>query len=191
MKYRFCILLFVLGVVSLCLAAPGKEGLILPSSFHGWTKDASTVKTSSDPAAADPADAAVLKEYGFLDTEMATYTRDQRKMQVKAATFKDASGAYGAFTYYVRPQMQAEKIGDDGASDNSRILFYRGNILVDVTLDRVTAMSAGDLRALADTLPQVHGNLSALPSLPANLPRKLYIPHTERYIAGPIAMEHL
>jgi hypothetical protein len=191
MKYRFVILPLIFLVVPLWLAASSKEVPVLPLSFHGWSKDASTVKTSADPVLADAADAAVLKEYGFADSEVATYTRDERKMQVKAAVFKDASGAYGAFTYYVRPQMQVEKIGDEGASDNFRILFYRGNILVDVTLDRVSAMSAGDLRALADSLPQVQGNLSALPSLPANLPRKLYIPHTERYITGPVAMEHL
>lgn len=191
MKYRLFILSFVLSLVSLCLAAPGKEAAILPSSFHGWSKEASTDKSSTDAGSIDPADAAVLKEYGFSDSEAATYTRDEHKMQVKAARFKDASGAYGAFTYYGRPQMQTEKIGDEAVSNNLRVLFYRGNILVDVTLDRVTAMAAGDLRALADSLPQVHGNLTALPSLPANLPRKLYIPHTERYIEGPVAMERL
>lgn len=190
MKYRFPILSLVL-CTSLCLAAPGKEAGFLPSSFHGWTKDASSVKASTDPGSADQADAAVLKEYGFSDAELTTYMRGDRKMAVKAARFKDASGAYGAFTYYVRPQMQSEQIGDEGASDRSRILFYRGNILLDVSLDRVTAMSAGDLRALADGLPEVHGNVTALPSLPANLPRKLYIPHTERYIEGPVAMERL
>lgn len=190
MKYRLFIL-FVLSFSCLCLAAPAQETAILPSSFHGWSIEASSVKTSTDPGHTDQADAAVLKEYGFTDSEAATYTRDERKMQVKTARFKDASGAYGAFTYYVRPQMQTEKIGDEGASDNLRILFYRGNVLVDVSLDRVTAMTAGDLRALADSLPQVHGNLTALPTLPGNLPRKLYIPHTERYIEGPVAMERL
>ena len=191
MKHRFTILAFFVVIASLCLAAPGNDAAILPPAFHGWNIEGASVKTSSDPGHTDQADAAVLKEYGFTDSETATYTRDERKMQVKAARFKDASGAYGAFTYYVRPQMQTEKIGDEGASDNLRILFYRGNVLVDVSLDRVTAMTAGDLRALADSLPQVHGNLTALPTLPGNLPRKLYIPHTERYIEGPVAMERL
>ena len=96
---------------------------------------------------ADQADAAVLKEYGFSDAELATYARDDRKIQVKAARFGDTSGAYGAFTFYSRPLMQREKIPDQGASNNSRVLFYRSNILVDVSLDRVTAMSAADMRS--------------------------------------------
>src|SRR5215471_4432533 len=191
MNRRFFIPLIIVLLICLCLAAPATEAGILPASFHGWTKDSSTAKASNDPGTVDQADAAVLKEYGFADAELATYTRDERRMQVKAARFKDATGAYGAFTYYVRPQMQAEKIGDEGASGNARILFYRGNILLDVTLDRVTAMTAGDLRALADSLPQVQGNLSELPSLPARLPRKLLISHTERYMRGPIALERL
>jgi hypothetical protein len=185
---RFLALLFVLFLAPLCFAA--KNAAILPANFNGWEKSPSAV-SSSDPAKADPTDAAVLKEYGFSDVESATYTRDDRKMEVKAARFNDASGAYGAFTFFVQPKMQTEKIGDQGASNNTRVLFYRGNILVDATLDRVTAMSAGDLRALADALPHVSGNLSALPTLPGNLPKQSYIPHTARYIMGPVVMERL
>lgn len=191
MTSRFCILFLAIFVTSLCLANTANQSGFLPSSFNGWQKNTASVQVSADPAVADPADASVLKEYGFSDIERATYTRNDRKMQVKAARFKDASGAYGAFTFYERPQMQSEKIGDEGASNNLRILFYRGNVLVDVLLDRVTAMSAGDLRALAETLPGVRGNLSALPTLPGNLPRQSYISHTERYMTGPVAMERL
>lgn len=185
---------FILFLALLCAlpvsAAPSKDAGFLPSSFNGWQKDNGAV-VSSDPASADSADAAVLKEYGFSGAELATYTRDDRKMRVKAARFNDATGAYGAFTYYQQPQMQTEKIGDEGASNNTRVLFYRGNFLIDVLLDRVTAMSAADLRALADALPQIHGASSELPDLPANLPQKLYIPHTSRYVIGPVAMERL
>jgi len=193
MKNLCFILLLALLAGSSRVAAtpPAKTAVILPDSFRGWQKDAASDKISSNPSAADSADAPVLKEYGYSDSEQASYTRDDRKMQVKAARFDNAGGAYGAFTYYVRPQMAKETIGDEAASENSRVLFYRGNILVDISLDRVTAMSASDLRALADALPQVGGNLAALPSLPANLPRKLYIAHTERFIEGPVATERL
>jgi len=182
---------FILLLTLLCLplyAAPAaKDAGFLPSSFNGWQKDEGAL-VSTDPAAADSADASVLKEYGFSGAELATYTRNDRKMKVRAARCNDASGAYGAFTYYQQPQMQTEKIGDEGASNNTRILFYRGNFLVDVSLDRVTAMSAADLRAMADALPQIHGDISNLPNLPGNLPKKLYIPHTARYVMGPLAM---
>ena len=49
----------------------------------------------------------MLKEYGFADSETATYTRDDgRKLTIKAARFNDATGAYGAFTFYRQPAMQ-------------------------------------------------------------------------------------
>lgn len=164
---------------------------MLPPVFNGWAISQQSVKTGSDPRAADPADFAVLKEYGFSDFENATYTRNGRSMQVKAARFADASGAFGAYTFYVQPQMAAEQIGDEGSSNNSRVLFYRGNILVEVNLERVTAMSAADLRALADALPHPRGNVSALPSVLQYLPKQSLLPHTKRYIMGPVALDRL
>ena len=119
---------------------------------------------------ADPVDSAVLKEYGFAGLETATYTRGGRKMEIKAARFNDATGAFGAFSYYVKPQMQVEKIGDMGASSNARILFFKGNILVDVSVEHLSAMSGADLRALADALPRPKDDTGKLPALTANLP---------------------
>jgi uncharacterized protein DUF6599 len=186
MLKRLCILLLVLSIA--CWA---KNPGALPQAFSGWQMEKSSLKTGTDPAAVDPADSAVLKEYGFAGFETVTYVRNGRKMQVKAARFTDSSGAYGAFTYFVQPQMQTEKIGDQGASNNRRILFYRGNLLVDVSLEQLSAMSAADLRALADALPNPKGNSSALPTLPLNMPKQSYVPHTARYILGPLALERL
>src|SRR6185437_8256860 len=164
---------------------------LLPRSFSGWQIDAKSIKTGSDPAAVDPADFSVLKECGFADSETATYGRNGRKMQIKAVRFADASGAFGAFTYYDQPQMRAETIGDAGASNNTRILFYKGNILVDATLQDVTAMSGADLRSMADALPRPKGNLATLPTLLNNLPAQSKVPNTSRYVVGPEALSRL
>jgi Family of unknown function (DUF6599) len=187
MRKLFLIVLLSATAFGQAKAAAG----FLPAQFNGWRLETSTVKTGSDPAALDPADFSVLKEYGFKDSETAGYSRDGRKMQVKAARFNDASGAYGAFTYYVQPQMRTETIGDQGASNNTRILFFKGNILVDVTLDRVTAMSGADLRALAEALPRPQGNTAAMPTLPGNLPAQSRIANTSRYVMGPEALARL
>ena len=112
-------------------AAKSANPAVLPTTFAGW-QISPAVRTSPDPAAADPVNAALLKEYGFTDFEAATYTRDDgRKLTMKAARFEDATGAYGAFTYYRVPDMQHEEIGTKGASLNQRVLFFKGNILVD------------------------------------------------------------
>ena len=189
MMKRLSISVFTfLFLAGLAFAAPMS---VLPPSFNGWQLDKASLKSGSDPASADGADAPVLKEYGFNDFETGAYRRNGREMQIKIARFNDASGAYGAFTYYVQPQMQKEEIGDGAASNNKRILFFRSNLLVDATLDQVTAMSAADLRALADALPKAKGNLSTLPTLGGDVPKQSLIPHTLRYIEGPIALERL
>ena len=188
MKTRISILAW------LCLSLMpvwAKEPALLPPVFNGWQINQQSVKSGSDPAGADPADFAVLKEYGFSDFENATYTRNGRTMQVKAARFNDSSGAFGAYTFYVQPQMQPEQIGDQASSNNSRILFYLGNVLLEANLDRVTAMSAADLRALADALPRPRSNASALPSVLQYVPKQSLLPNTTRYVMGPVALQRL
>jgi len=168
------------------IAAP-----ILPKQFGGWQISGSA-QTSTDPAAADPVNAAVLKEYGFIDLESASYTRDDgRKLTLKAARFADTSGAYGAFTFYKMPQMLVEKIGDQAASLNERILFYRGNILVDAVFQRLSAMSAAELRELAGDLPLPSGSTRNLPGLPAYLPSQSYVKNSAKYVVGPEALSKL
>jgi len=183
---------FVLCVLlSPCLSFAQGTNRFLPRDFSGWKIEPQSIKTAADPASVDTTDGAVLSEYGFLDSEIGTYSRNGRKMQIKAARFKDSTGAYGAFSYYVQPRMRAETVGDKAASNNARILFYKGNILVDASLEHVTAMSGADLRSLADALPHPQGNTAALPTLPGNLPAQSQLPNTSRYLIGPEALARL
>ncbi len=130
-------------------------------------------------------------EVSQADFRFAAYTHDNRKLTVKAARFADTSGAYGAFTYYKMPQMLNEKIGDQGASLNERVVFYRGSILVDAVFEKLTAMSAADLRELAGVLPLPSGSTRNLPGLPAYLPKAGYVKNTAKYVIGPIGLEKL
>jgi len=162
---------------------------ILPQQFAGW-QISSSLQTSMNSVSADPVNANVLKEYGFNDFETASYTRDDgRKLTLKAARFADASGAYGAFTFYKTPQMLIEKIGDQGASLNERVLFYRGNILIDAVFQRLSAMSAAELRELAGALALPPGNTRSLPGLPAYLPKQSYVKNSAKYVVGPATLE--
>jgi hypothetical protein len=164
---------------------------ILPKQFGGWQISGSA-QTSVDPAAADPVNAALLKEYGFTGFESGTYTRDDgRKVTVKAARFADTSGAYGAFSYYKVPPMITETIGDQGASLNERVLFYRGNTLVDAVFAKLSAMSAAELRELADSLPLPAGETRNPPGLPAYLPKAGYVKNTAKYVVGPVGLEKI
>lgn len=183
--------------LSLIPASAGESGRtplsapLLPKEFGGWLMSGAP-RISVDPAVADPVNAGVLKEYGFSNFESAAYTRDDgRKLALKAARFADASGAYGAFTYYKMPQMLIEKIGDQAGSLNERVLFYRGNILVDAVFQRLSAMSAAELRELAGDLPLPPGNTANLPGLPAYLPPQSYVKNSAKYVVGPQALAKL
>ena len=161
---------------------------LLPPTFAGWQLQGS-VHASTDPGAADPTNAAVLKEYGFTDLASATYTRDDgRTLKIRAARFADASGAFGAYTFYLQPDMTREQIGDQGASLGNRVLFYRGYILIDAQFSQETAMSGAELRELAGALPRPAGSSGNLPSFIQFLPRRDYIPNTQKYVMGPLAL---
>ena len=187
---RIISVLIVLSATALAGEGAARPAL-LPPQFSGW-QISGAPQTSIDPAAADAPNAGLLKEYGFTDLESATYTRDDgRKLTLKAARFSDASGAYGAFTYYKLPQMLKETIPDQAASLNERVLFYRGNILVDVIFEKLSAMSAAELRELSQALPLPAGSSRNLPSLPAYLPKLGYVKNTAKYVVGPVGLERI
>ena len=186
MKLFLRSILLVAMSATLACAAGGEN--ILPQSFAGWTQTGE-VTTVTQPGQADAAYPGVMHEYGFTDAETATYTRpDGRKLTIKATRFKDATGAYGAFTFYRDPAMKVERIGTKSASDNERILFFRSNVLIDAKFDRVTGMSAAELRELAGMLPEAPANSANLPNLPEYLPKQSVIENSAKYILGPQAL---
>jgi hypothetical protein len=189
--------LLVLFVAAFCLVSvvfatsPGVDAPappILPKQFAGWQMQGAA-QTSEDAAAADPTNAALLKEYGFTDFEAATYKSDDgRTLKIRAARFADASGAFGAFSFYLQPEMASEEIGDRGASFNQRVLFFRGHILVDAVFNQVSPMSPASLRELAGLLPRPGGNAGTLPPILAFVPHHGYTANTEKYAEGPLAL---
>ncbi len=171
----------------------GSSTPVLPAEFGGWQVKGAVAR-SDDPSSADAVNAPVLKEYGFVRLEKAAYTRDDgRNLTIRAAVFEDASGAYGAFTYYYSPEMEEETIGGQAAFLNNRVLFYQGNVLVDAVFDKMSVMSAAQLRQLAGLLPQAVGGKNNPPLLPGYLPKRAFEKNREKntakYILGPIALD--
>ncbi len=128
--------------------------------------------------------------------EKAAYTRDDgRNLVIRAAVFEDASGAYGAFTYYYSDEMREETIGGQAAFLNNRVLFYQGNVLVDAVFDRMSVMSAGQLRQLAGLLPPAEDDKNKLPSLPSRLPKRpteiSLEKNTTKYILGATTLDRV
>jgi hypothetical protein len=161
---------------------------LLPQSFAGWKLTGPTQK-SADPQQADALNAQVLVEYGFHDYATGSYAEPGNTLTLRALRFGDATGAYGAYTFYRVPGMHPEEIGRGAAANGKRILFWNGGTLVDANFDHLTAMSAAELRELATRLPTPNGSANIPPSLPGYLPRQnLDVTYT-RYALGPIAYE--
>ncbi len=153
-------------------------------------------QTSASAAVADPTNAAILTEYRFSDFSAARYTRDDgRTLKVRAARFADASGAFGAYTFYLQREMAKEQVGDQGASQMSeagqRVLFYRGHVLVDALFSQQSPMSAAELRELAGDLPRASGNAAALPPVLLYMPTRGYVRNSQKYAEGPAALAAL
>src|ERR1700733_8465510 len=180
----------VLLLSALALAQPSAKAQaappLLPTDFAGWSQSA-PAQESTTPESADAANAAVLKEYGFQQFASAHYANGDNKLNLRAIRFQDASGAYGAFTFYRRPGSIAEQIGRSAAWDGTHALFWNGATLVDATLDHVTPMTASELRELAKDLPLPPGSANIAPPLPGYLPRQDLDTGLTHYSLGPEA----
>jgi hypothetical protein len=138
----------------------------------------------TDAAQADPANAAALKEYGFQNAVVAAYRKDTETLTVRALQFGDLSGAYGAYSYYRGSGWPREDIGTGAASDHNRVLFWRGNTMVDAAFSHVSPMSGSELRELASQLPEAFGSKALAPPILGTLPKTSLDGQSTHYAVG-------
>ena len=161
-----------------------KEKPLLPDAFAGWVA-AEKPRPDSDPAELDSANAAALREYGFAGGMTASYKRSDETLSVKALRFQDVSGAYGAYSFYRQNGWPKAEIGTGATSDKNRVLFWKGDTVVDATFSHVGPMSAGEMRELAKDLPTPQGNRALPPPILANLPQGSLDKQTTHFAQGP------
>lgn len=157
---------------------------LLPESFAGWTV-AETPQTVTDAEKIDGAHTAALQEYGIQSAILATYKRDGETLTVRALRFGDLSGAYGAYSFYRGTGWPREDIGTGAASNHNRVLFWRGDVVVDANFSHITPMSGSELRELANQLPVPVGSKALAPPLLASLPKGSLDGQTTHYAVGP------
>lgn len=165
--------------------APAAQHL-LPASFAGWT-ESGAAQTGTSPAAIDPANADVLSEYGLKAFADVDYRRGGGEVHIRALRFHDATGAYGAYTFYRQPDMTSEKIGQGGAANAHQFAFWSGVTLVQASFANPVADESSVLKALNSRLPPALGLNAVAPTLPQYLPPTSLDRSTVRYIIGPVA----
>ena len=156
---------------------------LLPDSFAGWEAGAAP-KGVTDPAQADRENVEALKEYGFQSAMLATYKKGGETLTVRAMRFGDLSGAYGAYTYYRGSGWPKEDIGTGAASNHNRVLFWRGEVMVDATFSHTFPMSGAELRELANQMPVPVGNKALAPPILATLPKDSLDGQSTHYAVG-------
>ncbi|MGH9587917.1 MAG: DUF6599 family protein [Acidobacteriaceae bacterium] len=176
--------LFAQTPIPVSIKPPASES-ILPAHFSGWVEHG-TAKTGTAPQSADPANADALSEYGLKIFADATYHQGAAVAHVRAMRFDDATGAYGAFTFYRKPGMSAKAVGKGGAGNAHEIVFWAGTTAVDVTFGSSGAPSQSALKSLASTLPPALGSTGVPPSLPSYLPAGFDL-SSVHYAIGPAA----
>jgi hypothetical protein len=158
---------------------------LLPDVFAGWVETGHP-QGLTDAAQADPADAEALKEYGLTDGVLANYKRSGETLTVRALRFGDASGSYGAYSFYRRDGWPKEEIGTGATSDHNRVLFWQGNTVVDATFSHIGPMSGSELRELAKALPAPDGPSAVPPPILSDLPKDSLEGQTTHYALGPV-----
>jgi len=162
-------------------AAP--KGL-LPDAFAGWVAEGPEKKLT-DPAEADAENSAALKEYGFEEGATANYKRSGETLSLRLLRFHDASGAYGAYSFYRHDGWPKEEIGAGATSNKNRVLFWAADTVVDANFSRIGPMSGSELRELATQIPVPDGTRALAPPILASLPKAQLDGQTTHYAVGP------
>ena len=159
---------------------------LLPTGYAGWAEQGA-IKTGMSAADADAANASVLNEYGLKDFAEASYKYGGATVNVRALRFGDATGAYGAYTFYRQPRMGHAEIGNGAARDAHEVIFWSGVTVVEATFDHPAADETRVMKELAAKLPAAVGSEAIAPTLPLYLPKEGLDRSTVRYAIGPAA----
>jgi hypothetical protein len=165
-------------------AKSAPAGALLPDAFDGWV-ETNPARVIVDLTEVDPDNAAALKEYDFTQAQLASYKRNGETLTLRALRFHDASGSYGAYSFYRQNGWPKEDVGAGAASNHNRVLFWVGDTLVDANFSRIEPMSGSELREVASRLPSPDGSRALAPPILSNLPQSSLDGQTTHYALGP------
>ena len=173
-------------VALLALAAyPVHAQHVLPQSFGGWAV-AAPLDIGLDRAAGDAAP--ILRENGTESVERLNYTNGADTLLVTLYRLKDASAAYGAYSFLRTPEMAGAKLTQHSSLSHDRALILTGNFVADISGKDIQHKTADLKLLLAQISKQAEAGL--YPSLWQYLPLDGIVSHSDRYILGPVALHN-
>jgi uncharacterized protein DUF6599 len=173
----------------LLLAPPAVGQNTLPPSLPGWKSTDTTVATSANLEAIAGASTPAFVEYGATAAEKRSYVRETNKQRTFAATlysFRDASGAYGGYSFLRTPEMTPAAYSEHAVKSRDRVLVLVGSMLLDVS-GKGVASEGPTIKKLAALLADQKQE-AVYPSLPLRLPTTDLVSRTDHYFLGPTAL---
>ncbi len=175
----FRLLTFVLLVAA---AVAQQPALSLPRAFGGWVLNGAATQAQMSPA-----QRSLFEEFHLAASATGQYGQNGRKLVLTLYSFPDVTDAYGAFTFAHPANVVPEKIGEGAVSTDDEVVFFHGNLLADVKLDRMNAMTLAQMRDLNAALP-IARNAGNMPSVQKYLPVQGYVEGSLRYVIGPVGL---
>ena len=176
-------------VCAAILSLPAAAARSLPASFGGWnsTEAQAVIPPSLESVAGD--NAPFLREYGLLGLERVAYSAGNgRQLTATLYRMRDASAAYGAYTFLRTPGMATSDLAGKSAVSRERLLVVEGNLLLDVAGPGTASLA--DLKILVGEIASA-AEMAPYPTMWEYLPIKGLIPTSDHYVVGPITLERL
>lgn len=173
--------IFLLSLPMLLAAPMSFAQGILPASVADWNSTPA-VLTGGAPQATQ-----VLEEDGLKATEQRMYTRGADRFNATLYVFGDTEGAYSAYSFLRTPDMPQANITQHSSMSKGRVLALTGNFVLDFynVKDQQKDSDAIEL-IVAEAGGRAHWG--PYPALPQRLPTERFIPRTDHFILGPVAL---
>ena len=139
------------------------------------------------PEAIQPAERDIFEEFGFEQGEKARFVAaDGQAIEISALRFSDDTGALAAYQWSQTPDGKTVEYGERASRSGNQTLIQFGNYLVQMS--GATPLDEHVEWMLA-YLPRVQ--LTPDPPVLRYVPADGLIPHSQRHILGPAALERL
>ena len=164
---------------------PPSPKALLPEALDGWVA-AEPPKSLPDPAQADPANAAALKEYDYAGGASVTYKREGETLSVRALRFRMPPALTVPTPSTARTVGQRKTSAPALPLTTTACSSGRATPSLTRHFSHIGPMSASEMRELASHVPSPPGTRATMPPILANLPQGSLDGQTTHYAIGPI-----
>jgi hypothetical protein len=165
-------------------------GVLASLAPEGWVVGAVQVKAPADSAGEPviaPQTAALLAEYGCIGVAGQFFQRGQRLVIARIYRFKDAQGAFGAYTLMREGASAAVRRGDASSEDDQSVSIWQDCYFINVYTTAEDDDEAKELvLAVADKLIAGIAAHADAPTIMSRLPQLDRVLGSEKLVMGPL-----